>query len=209
MKKTLLGIIVLTFSAFLLGLYIVEKSHTQEFEINNSTICVTYPTRLHIKNKVQSENGLYCGFPTQIAMELQGFLADTIFDYLKEAKTKRCFIKVFGNVESQEICRWIVQYFDIKADTLDIPTYVLDLHNAIDYVEGSFMLCTSDLLAHNIRQICKIPVKPLYEVPNRVYKVPNLSTKHNPEEMAELLRSKCQIELAQSDTTSICLIRYR
>lgn len=199
--------VVLAVSVAVFGLFVADKMHTQEFVVNNATVRVTYPTRFHVKDKVQLEDGLCCGLPAQIVTQLRQYCPDTIFSYQKNTDAKRCYIEVSGNLEPQTINQWITQHFDIKADTIDSVAYVLDLHDAVDYTDGSYMLCTSELLVQNIRKICNIPVKPLHEAPDRVYKVPNLATKHNVEEMTELLRDKCQIELAQSDA-SICLIRY-
>ena len=200
--------VVLAVSVTVFGLFVADKLHTQEFVVNNVTVRVTYPTQFHFDDKMQFENGVFCGLPAQIVAQLRQYCPDTIFSYQKNMDAKRCYIEVSGHLESQTINQWLIQHFDIKADTIDSVAYVLDLHDAVDYTDGSYMLCTSELLVQNIRKICNIPVKPLHEAPDRVYKVPNLATKHNVEEMAELLRDKCQIELAQSDTASICLIRY-
>lgn len=197
--------VVLAVSVAVFGLFVADKMHTQEFVVNNATVRVTYPTQFHFE---EFENGVFCGLPAQIVAQLRQYCPDTIFSYQKNMDAKRCYIEVSGHLESQTINQWLIQHFDIKADTIDSVAYVLDLHDAVDYTDGSYMLCTSELLVQNIRKICNIPVKPLHEAPDRVYKVPNLATKHNVEEMAELLRDKCQIELAQSDTASICLIRY-
>ena len=149
--------VVLAVSVAVFGLFVADKMHTQEFVVNNATVRVTYPTRFHVKDKVQLEDGLYCGLPAQIVTQLRQYCPDTIFSYQKNTDAKRCYIEVSGNLEPQTINQWITQHFDIKADTIDSVAYVLDLHDAVDYTDGSYMLCTSELLVQNIRKICNIP----------------------------------------------------